>query len=148
MRISGVNPGRLIKWTQRCGRGIAILWAAFWFVFGIANSAVDGDPWPLVILHAALPGAFFAALALLACWRSRGGNILVMAATLSGAAYAGFMSHAGLASLAPALLFLSGPPLLAGLLLEFSVVNATRTFRPAPARQTSDSSSHLHSAIR
>jgi hypothetical protein len=138
------------NWPRICGRGLALIWAAFWCLFGLSSSIADGHGWPTVLLHAALPGAVFATLAAVACWKERGGNILVVTSTLTGAAYAGLMSHRDWASVAVAILMLSGPSLLAGLLLEIAVPQPSvlRISRPERVPPNSGSSSRLQSVIR
>jgi hypothetical protein len=98
-------------------RAVALLWAAFWLCFFIAESLFTGTR-----LHEAIPwlvlGLVFLVVALIPWrWEVAGGYLLVGAALAVGIAYAIFAPRhlAGNIKLHTAILF-SIPPLLAGFL--------------------------------
>ncbi len=106
------------RWLQTIARLVALLWAGWWVFFGVASGIGEGlDPLGVVI-HTAVPGLIFLALAILAWLRAGvGGALLVITGLLILVIYP-IMAHGSL-SLVTILItvaLLALPPLVAGAL--------------------------------
>ena len=99
-------------------RALAMLWAAFWLFFIVAESLAYRTP-ALVAAPWVGAGLLFVILALVPWrWELSGGLLLVVVGLCVGVAYAIWAPpRLPLASRAITTLVLSGPPLVAGLVL-------------------------------
>jgi hypothetical protein len=60
-------------------RLLALVWALFWVWFGLASGIAEGGGFRYTLIHTALPGLVFLAIALLAWrWEALGGTALVV----------------------------------------------------------------------
>jgi len=98
-------------------RALALLWAAFWFFFFVADSWGWGTPVRVSASWLSV-GRLFVILALVAWrWEATGGLLLAVAGLLIGVAYTIWPPPGLLVdSRAITTVVLSGPPLLAGIL--------------------------------
>jgi hypothetical protein len=99
-------------------RALAVLWAAFWLFFFVAESLAFRTP-ALVAAPWVGVGLLFLVLALVPCrWERGGGFLLVGAGVALGAAYPIWAPpEPSVLSRVITTAILSGPPLLAGMLL-------------------------------
>jgi len=75
------------KWMIYVARGIALLWALWWTLFGLLSGIAEGYDWLGIFRHAAVPGLVFLLVAVIAWrWEIIGGILLLLAsvATLIG----------------------------------------------------------------
>jgi len=103
-------------------RSLALLWAGWWLFFGLACSISEGAGAVATVVHMAVPGGVFLAVALIGGWWRRGGTLLLsVAGIVICVAYPALMAdRLPVLGLALATAILGLPPLVAGLLLLFA----------------------------
>lgn len=103
-------------WLRPAARGVALLWAGFWVFFGLASGIGEGLDWVGVLIHTAVPGLIFLALALLAWYREEiGGALLVIVGLVVLVWYPIDTADTfRLSTIVMVLLTMALPPLLAG----------------------------------
>lgn len=98
-------------------RAIAVLWVAFWIWFGLASGFAERLDPRGILIHTAVPGFVFAALAGIAWkWKRTGGYLLIAVGALVAIAYPILFHRLPLAMQIPTELSLALPPLIAGML--------------------------------
>ena len=70
---------RATKWARYSARAIALIWAGWWTYFGVASGTGEQLDPVGILIHAAAPGLFFLALALIPWrWEAAGGALLLL----------------------------------------------------------------------
>lgn len=104
-------------WQRWIARFLALCWAGWWIFFGLASGIDEGSSVPVILVHAAIPGALFLISALLP-WRYEmlGGKVLLIEGILIAIIYPYLARHFQLFVILMVLLTMALPPLIAGLL--------------------------------
>jgi uncharacterized integral membrane protein len=67
------------KWVRYLARGIALVWALWWTLFGLLAGISEGYDWLGIFRHAAVPGLVFLLAAVIAWrWEIIGGTLLIL----------------------------------------------------------------------
>ncbi len=102
---TGPAAGRGMRWVAR---GLAVVWAGGWTLFGILAGLGEGGDAAAVAGHLAVPGLLFVAAAAIAWrWELAGGALLVLGGLLTHAVF-------WFATTAEGFVVLSLPALMAG----------------------------------
>ena len=107
--IKADGPGHMAGWGLRlAARGLAVIWAGGWTLFGILAGLGEGGDATTVAGHLAVPGLLFVAAAAIAWrWELAGGALLVLGGLLTHAVF-------WFATTAEGFVVLSLPGLMAG----------------------------------
>jgi hypothetical protein len=99
-----------VKWMRYGARGIALIWAGWWTLFGLLAGIGEGYDLSGVFLHTLVPGLVFLAAAVIAWrWEVIGGILLLLEGSGTLIMFWFARTIEGFATLAL-------PPLVAGLL--------------------------------
>lgn len=110
-----------VDWVRRAALALALLWGGFWSWFGLASGISEGLNPLGVLIHTAVPGLIFLAVAAAAWrWRRAGGLALLLTGLLVLVVYPILFSRPPVATIVFLLLTMAVPPVLAGFLLLFS----------------------------
>lgn len=103
-------------------RAVALIWAGWWVLFGLASAFSEGISPTGVLLHTAVPGLIFLLSAVIAWrWDVIGRNLLIGEGLLIFIAYpAVALGQISLISIVVVLITMALPPLIAGILLRLS----------------------------
>ena len=105
-------------WMRGIARGLALIWAAWWTIFGLLSGAGEGVRGLLANAPNALPGlAFLVSAAVAWKWEAVGGGLLILEGVIVLVAYP-MMTHGRfpLSTITLVLLTMALPPLVAGIL--------------------------------
>ncbi len=117
MQLVRPSLGQIMDWERFLARAVSGIWALFWLWFGIASGIGEGLALPGVLLHAALPGAFFLGITAFAWWKERAGSyVFLFAGLFIYGAYWSMRGYHGLSHFLQVGALLALPALVAGLL--------------------------------
>jgi hypothetical protein len=103
--------GTVLKWLRYLALVLAWAWAGWWTLFGLLAGVGEGYDLVGVGAHVSMPGLTFLAAVLVACrWSILGGGLLLLEGLATCIVFGSAKTPAGF-------LFLTLPPLMAGVLL-------------------------------
>lgn len=118
MVVMSLSSEKTQHWLQTAARLVALIWAGWWVFFGVASGFSEGLEPLGILIHTAVPGLIFLALAIIAWFREGiGGALLIIAGLLIIVLYP-IMAHGSLSltTILITVVMLALPPLLAGAL--------------------------------
>jgi len=109
-------------WMRYIARALALIWAGWWVLFGVASGIEEKLNPPGILIHSAVPGLIFLASVITAWrWESVGGVILLLEGLFVCIAYPTTMGKRfPLSTIFCVLVTMALPPLIAGLLFLVS----------------------------